>query len=47
MRVWEMGGSSTNNLDYSQRNGNGSHDGGDQSQDAQIDLVGKIQILCI
>ncbi|KAM3874954.1 signal recognition particle receptor subunit alpha [Diretmus argenteus] len=36
-RVWDMGGSSTKNLDYSHRNGNGSHDVGDQSQDAQID----------
>ncbi|KAF7664774.1 hypothetical protein LDENG_00165170 [Lucifuga dentata] len=36
-RVWDMGGSSTKDLDYSQRNGNGSHDGGEQSQDAQVD----------
>ncbi|XP_071765718.2 signal recognition particle receptor subunit alpha [Centroberyx gerrardi] len=36
-RVWDMAGSSTKDLDYSQRNGNGSHDAGDQSQDAQID----------
>uniref|UniRef100_A0A667X9C9 SRP receptor subunit alpha n=1 Tax=Myripristis murdjan TaxID=586833 RepID=A0A667X9C9_9TELE len=26
MRVWDMAGSSTKDLDYSQRNGNGSHD---------------------
>uniref|UniRef100_A0A667XH93 SRP receptor subunit alpha n=1 Tax=Myripristis murdjan TaxID=586833 RepID=A0A667XH93_9TELE len=28
MRVWDMAGSSTKDLDYSQRNGNGSHDSG-------------------
>ncbi|XP_053729770.1 signal recognition particle receptor subunit alpha isoform X2 [Synchiropus splendidus] len=27
MRVWDMGGSSTKNLDYSERNGDGSHNG--------------------
>ncbi|XP_042269609.1 signal recognition particle receptor subunit alpha [Thunnus maccoyii] len=37
MRVWDMGGSSTKNLDYSERNGDGSPNGGDQNQEAQID----------
>ncbi|XP_078102710.1 signal recognition particle receptor subunit alpha [Sander vitreus] len=38
MRVWDMGGSSTKELDYSGRNGDGSQNGGDQNQDAHIDL---------
>ncbi|KAI3353825.1 hypothetical protein L3Q82_005040 [Scortum barcoo] len=38
MRVWDMGGSSTKDLDYSERNGDGSSNGGDQNQEAQIDL---------
>lgn len=39
MRVWDMGGSSTKNLDYSERNGDGSPNGGEQNQEAQTDLV--------
>lgn len=39
MRVWEMGGSSTKDLDYSERNGDGSTNGGEQNQEAQIDQV--------
>lgn len=42
MRVWDMGGSSTKDLDYSQRNGDGSQDGGEQNQETQSDLVGTI-----
>lgn len=38
MRVWDKGGSSTKNLDYSDRNGDGSN-GGDQNLEAQIDPV--------
>lgn len=38
MRVWDMGGSSTKELDYSGRNGDGSPNGGDQNQEAHIDL---------
>ncbi|KAA8593865.1 hypothetical protein FQN60_004699 [Etheostoma spectabile] len=38
MRVWDMGGSSTKELDYSGRNGDGSQNGGDQNQEAHIDL---------
>lgn len=39
MRVWDMGGSSTKDLDYSHRNGDGSQNGGEQTQEAQNDLV--------
>lgn len=39
MRVWDMGGSSTKNLDYSERNGDSSANGVEQSQEAQIDAV--------
>lgn len=39
MRVWDIGGSSTKNLDYSHRNGDGSQNGGEQTQEAQSDLV--------
>lgn len=38
-RVWDMGGSSTKDLDYSERNGGGSPDGGEQDKEAQSDLV--------
>ncbi|XP_059187012.1 signal recognition particle receptor subunit alpha [Centropristis striata] len=38
MRVWDMGGNSTKELDYTRRNGDGSQNGGDQNQDGQIDL---------
>ncbi|XP_037630427.1 signal recognition particle receptor subunit alpha [Sebastes umbrosus] len=38
MRVWDMGGSSTRELDYSGRNGDGSQNGGEQNPEAQIDL---------
>lgn len=34
-----MGGSSTKNLDYSERNGDGSTNGGELNQDAQVDPV--------
>ncbi|KAM6946195.1 signal recognition particle receptor subunit alpha isoform 1-T2 [Aplochiton taeniatus] len=37
-RVWEMGGNSTKELDFSEHNGNGSHEAGDQSQDFNPDL---------
>ncbi|KAF1393820.1 hypothetical protein PFLUV_G00020020 [Perca fluviatilis] len=37
MRVWDMGGSNTKELDYSGRNGDGSQNG-DQNQEAHIDL---------
>ncbi|XP_042342703.1 signal recognition particle receptor subunit alpha [Plectropomus leopardus] len=37
-RVWEMGGSSTKDLDYSERNGDGSQNGGEQNPEAQVDL---------
>lgn len=37
-RVWDMGGSSTKELDYSGRNGDGSPNDGEQNQEAQIDL---------
>lgn len=40
MRVWDMGGSSAKDLDYSQRNGDGSQNGGEQNQETQSDLVG-------
>ncbi|XP_054650125.1 signal recognition particle receptor subunit alpha [Dunckerocampus dactyliophorus] len=36
-RVWDMGGSSTKDLDYSDRNGDSSPNGGDQNQDALIE----------
>lgn len=39
MRVWDIGGNSTKNLDYSHRNGEGSQNGGEQNQEAQSDLV--------
>ncbi|KAK9520611.1 hypothetical protein VZT92_020484 [Zoarces viviparus] len=37
-RVWDMGGSSTKELDYSGRNGDDSLNGSQQNQDARIDL---------
>ncbi|XP_076590652.1 signal recognition particle receptor subunit alpha [Chaetodon auriga] len=37
MRVWDMGGNSTKNLDYSERNGDGSQNGDEQMQEAQAD----------
>ncbi|XP_045929386.1 signal recognition particle receptor subunit alpha [Micropterus dolomieu] len=37
-RVWDMGGSSTKELDYSGRNGDGSSNDGEQNQEAQLDL---------
>ncbi|KAM9359769.1 signal recognition particle receptor subunit alpha [Symphorus nematophorus] len=37
-RVWDMGGSSTKDLDYSGRNGDSSQNGGDQNKEAQPDL---------
>ncbi|GAA6218305.1 signal recognition particle receptor subunit alpha [Lates japonicus] len=37
MRVWDMGGSSTKDLDYSARNGDSSPNGGESNQEAQID----------
>lgn len=39
MRVWDMGGSSTKDLDYSVRNGDSSPNGGESNQEAQIDPV--------
>lgn len=44
MRVWDMGGNSTKDLDYSHRNGDGSQNGGKQSQEAQSDLVHTITL---
>lgn len=38
MRVWDMGGSSTKDLDYSGRNGDSATNGTDQNQEAQIDV---------
>ncbi|KAM4566010.1 signal recognition particle receptor subunit alpha [Odontesthes bonariensis] len=38
MRVWNNAGSSAKELDYSNRNGGGSPNGGEQNPDAQIDL---------
>uniref|UniRef100_A0A7N6A9P5 SRP54-type proteins GTP-binding domain-containing protein n=1 Tax=Anabas testudineus TaxID=64144 RepID=A0A7N6A9P5_ANATE len=35
MRVWDMGGSSTKNLDYSERNGDSSANGVEQSQEVR------------
>uniref|UniRef100_A0A7N8WVN9 SRP receptor subunit alpha n=1 Tax=Mastacembelus armatus TaxID=205130 RepID=A0A7N8WVN9_9TELE len=40
MRVWDMGGSSTKNLDYSERNGDTSPGGGELNQEAQTDPKG-------
>ncbi|XP_029027482.1 signal recognition particle receptor subunit alpha [Betta splendens] len=39
MRVWDMGGSSTKDLDYSERNGDGSTNGGEQNQEAQTEGI--------
>lgn len=39
MRVWDMGGSSTKNLDYSKRNGDDAPNGDEQNQEVQTDLV--------
>uniref|UniRef100_A0A665UJE2 SRP54-type proteins GTP-binding domain-containing protein n=1 Tax=Echeneis naucrates TaxID=173247 RepID=A0A665UJE2_ECHNA len=39
MRIWEMGGSSTKNLDYSESNGGSSPNGGEQNLEAQNDPV--------
>ncbi|XP_071328141.1 signal recognition particle receptor subunit alpha [Trachinotus anak] len=36
-RVWDMGGSSAKDLDYSKRNGESSPNGGEQNQEAQND----------
>lgn len=36
-RVWNMGGSSTRDLDYSDKNGNGSPNGAEQNLEAQFD----------
>lgn len=38
MRVWDMGGSSTKNLDYSERNGDNATNGSDPIQEGQIDI---------
>lgn len=39
MRVWDMSGTSTKNLDYSEANGNGSSNGDEQNQKTLVDLV--------
>uniref|UniRef100_A0A3P8U7Y4 SRP receptor subunit alpha n=1 Tax=Amphiprion percula TaxID=161767 RepID=A0A3P8U7Y4_AMPPE len=39
MRVWDMGGNSTKDLDYSERNGDGSTNGGEQNQECSALLV--------
>lgn len=44
MRVWDMGGSSAKQLDYSHRNGDGSQNGGEQTQEAQNDLVNTVTL---
>lgn len=41
MRVWDMSGTSAKNLDYSERNGDGSANDGDQ--EAQNDPVGPVK----
>ncbi|KAG7479918.1 hypothetical protein JOB18_038864 [Solea senegalensis] len=41
-RVWNMGGSSAKDLDYSDRNGNDSHNDGEQTQEANADLGIKV-----
>lgn len=38
-RVWNNGGSSTRDLDYSDKNGNGSPNGAEQNLEAQFDPV--------
>lgn len=38
MRVWDIGGRSAKDLDYSERNGEGASNGGEQNQEANIDL---------
>lgn len=38
MRVWNMDGKSSKNLDYSERNGDNASNGTDQSQEGQIDV---------
>ncbi|KAJ0063598.1 hypothetical protein NL108_004425 [Boleophthalmus pectinirostris] len=38
MRVWDMGGSSSKNLDYSERNGDNASNGTDQYQEGQKDV---------
>uniref|UniRef100_A0A7N8XFG6 SRP receptor subunit alpha n=1 Tax=Mastacembelus armatus TaxID=205130 RepID=A0A7N8XFG6_9TELE len=43
MRVWDMGGSSTKNLDYSERNGDTSPGGGELNQEAQTDPGMQVQ----
>uniref|UniRef100_A0A3Q1FA02 SRP receptor subunit alpha n=1 Tax=Acanthochromis polyacanthus TaxID=80966 RepID=A0A3Q1FA02_9TELE len=39
MRVWDMGGNSTKDLDYSERNGDGSTNGGEQNQEIYVVLM--------
>lgn len=39
MRVWDMGGTSTKDLDYSEQNGDGSEIGREQNQEAQNNPV--------
>uniref|UniRef100_A0A673BQG6 SRP54-type proteins GTP-binding domain-containing protein n=1 Tax=Sphaeramia orbicularis TaxID=375764 RepID=A0A673BQG6_9TELE len=39
MRVWVLGGSSTKNLDYSERNGDNTTNGSDLIQEGQVDVV--------
>lgn len=46
MRVWDMGGSSAKDLDYSGRNGDGSSNDGDQNMEAQMDPVCNPRPLC-
>uniref|UniRef100_A0A3Q0SZ06 SRP receptor subunit alpha n=1 Tax=Amphilophus citrinellus TaxID=61819 RepID=A0A3Q0SZ06_AMPCI len=36
-RIWNMGGNSTKELDYSDKNGNGSPNGGEQNPETQFD----------
>uniref|UniRef100_A0A3B3ZAG7 SRP54-type proteins GTP-binding domain-containing protein n=1 Tax=Periophthalmus magnuspinnatus TaxID=409849 RepID=A0A3B3ZAG7_9GOBI len=43
MRVWGMGGSSSKNLDYSERNGDNASNGTDQYQEGQIDVLSSMK----
>uniref|UniRef100_A0A8P4G770 SRP receptor subunit alpha n=1 Tax=Dicentrarchus labrax TaxID=13489 RepID=A0A8P4G770_DICLA len=42
-RVWDMGGSRSEKLDYSGRNGDGSPNGGEQNPEGQIDLLSSMK----
>lgn len=45
MRVWDMSGTSSKNLDYSERNGDGSaNDGDHEAQSDPVDPVKRVQV---